>query len=82
MLSHAVALASGKLTHDRTGGQPTHRKSLCLGGVPYTVSRHWASLRESAEFPTSVKEVGSSSLLVMQGAELAEALGSWSGIEG
>ena len=30
MLSHAVALASGKLTHDRTGGQPTHRKSLCL----------------------------------------------------
>jgi hypothetical protein len=50
--------------------------------VPYTVSRHWASLRESAELPTSVKEVGSSSLLVMQGAELAEALGSWSGIEG
>jgi hypothetical protein len=26
-----VALASGKLTHDGTGGQPTHRKSLCLG---------------------------------------------------
>jgi hypothetical protein len=27
MLSHAVALASGKLTHDRTGGQPTQQKS-------------------------------------------------------
>jgi hypothetical protein len=26
-------------------------------GVPYTVSRHWTSLRESAEFPTSVKGV-------------------------
>jgi hypothetical protein len=23
----------------------------------YTVSRHWANLRESAQFPTSVKEV-------------------------
>jgi hypothetical protein len=34
MLSHAVALASGKLTHDRTGGQPIPRKSLCLGWVP------------------------------------------------
>ena len=25
--------------------------------LQYMVSRHWASLRESAEFPTSVKEV-------------------------
>jgi hypothetical protein len=30
---------------------------LMLGGVPYTVSRYWASLRESAEFPTDVKGV-------------------------
>jgi hypothetical protein len=28
-----------------------------VSGVQDTVSRHWASLRESAEFPTSVKEV-------------------------
>lgn len=28
-----------------------------LGGVQHTVARHWASPRESAEFPTSVKEV-------------------------
>jgi hypothetical protein len=31
--------------------------SAALGGVQYTVSRHWANLRESAEFPTNVKEV-------------------------
>jgi hypothetical protein len=28
-----------------------------VSGVQETVSRHWASLRESAEFPISVKEV-------------------------
>jgi hypothetical protein len=27
-----------------------------LDGVPYTMSQHGASLRESAEFPTGVKE--------------------------
>jgi hypothetical protein len=37
-----------------------------LDGVQYTVSRHSASPRESAEFPTSVKEVGSSPVLVMK----------------
>jgi hypothetical protein len=26
-----AALTSGKLTRGGTGGQPTHRKSLCLG---------------------------------------------------
>jgi hypothetical protein len=28
-----------------------------LGGVQHAVARHWASPRESAEFPTSVKDV-------------------------
>ena len=28
---HDAALAAGKLTRVRNGGQPTHRKSLCLG---------------------------------------------------
>jgi len=28
-----AALASGKLTRGATGGQPTHRKSLCLDAV-------------------------------------------------
>src|SRR5687767_14709037 len=37
---------------------------------------------ESAEFPTGVKEAGSSSPLVMQGGKLVEAPGSRSGIEG
>jgi hypothetical protein len=27
------------------------------GGMQYPVSRHWTNLRESAEFPTSGKEV-------------------------
>src|SRR5262245_29545229 len=40
---HHVALALGKLTHGGTGGQPTHRKSLCLGAMPipdkYTTKR-------------------------------------------
>ena len=27
---HDAALALGKLTRDKTGGQPTPRKSLCL----------------------------------------------------
>src|SRR5215510_7793654 len=31
MLRHEAALASCKLTRGGTGGQPTHRKSLCLG---------------------------------------------------
>jgi hypothetical protein len=31
MLRHDAALASCKLTRGATGGQPTHRKSLCLG---------------------------------------------------
>jgi hypothetical protein len=29
---HDAALAAGKLTRVRNGGQPTHRKSLCLDG--------------------------------------------------
>jgi putative addiction module component (TIGR02574 family) len=33
---HDAALAAGKLTRVRNGGQPTHRKSLCLeGSKPY-----------------------------------------------
>jgi hypothetical protein len=32
---------------------------LPRSAVPYMVSRHSATLRESAEFPTSVKDVGS-----------------------
>src|SRR5262249_49414057 len=31
MVRHEAALASGKLTRGSPGGQPTHRKSLCLG---------------------------------------------------
>ncbi len=36
---------------------PLPLSSMALGGVQHTVARHWASPRESAEFPTSVKEV-------------------------
>jgi hypothetical protein len=36
---------------------------------------------QSSYLRTSVKETGSSSLLVMQGGELAEAPGRWNGIE-
>jgi len=35
----------------------TPLSSMVLDGVPSTVSWHWASLRESAKFPISVKEV-------------------------
>src|SRR5262249_11424436 len=31
MLRHEAALASGQLTRGSPGGQPTYRKSLCLG---------------------------------------------------
>jgi hypothetical protein len=32
---HEAALALGKLTRVRNGGQPTPRKSLCLGGEQF-----------------------------------------------
>ncbi len=38
-------------------GVPGNRHSYRRGGVLYMVARHWASPRESAEFPTDVKGV-------------------------
>jgi hypothetical protein len=38
-------------------GVRCNRSYAGIGGVQHTVSRHWTSLRESAEFPTSVKKV-------------------------
>jgi hypothetical protein len=44
--------------------RPTRKEHCSLlaaqagrSALQYMVSRHWASLRESAEFPTSVKKV-------------------------
>ncbi len=47
--------------------------------MQHTVARHWASLREPAEFPTSIKEVGSSSFLVKR--ERSFARRSWDLLE-
>jgi hypothetical protein len=47
--------ASQAAEADRWETRPLSRESL--DGVQYTVSRHSASPRESAEFPTTVKEV-------------------------
>ena len=51
------------------------------GGVQVSIEAV-QRLSEPASLPTEVKEVGSSSLLVMRGGKLAEAPGNWSGVEG
>jgi hypothetical protein len=38
-----AALAAGKLTRGGTGGQPTHRKSLCLGRRLYALAEQIAT---------------------------------------
>jgi hypothetical protein len=40
MLRHEAALVSGKLTRVSLGGQPTYRKSLCLGATPIEPQRN------------------------------------------
>src|SRR5215475_15485982 len=65
MFRHETALASGKLTRGSPGGQPTYRKSLCLG-VQQT-----KAMREER---TAMKIVilGAGALGSLLGAQLAQ----------
>jgi hypothetical protein len=50
--------SAGKLARSVLRGLGEREPTWLPGGsVQYTVARHRANLRESAEFPTSVKEV-------------------------
>src|SRR5262249_12391039 len=70
-----AALASGKLTRGATGGQPTHRKSLCLG-IPSkteeTKSMPLPQLNRAGELPEGVHHATLDEVIEQFGIDTAQ----------